>query len=33
MTASTITYMNGTTDYLTAEVNVNDANGTTAIQS
>ncbi|MFB0964963.1 MAG: hypothetical protein QMC36_04705 [Patescibacteria group bacterium] len=32
MTASTISYLNGTTDYLTAEIFVNDANGTTTIQ-
>lgn len=33
MTASTIAYMNGTTDYLTAETYVNDAVGATTIQS
>ncbi len=32
MTASTISYLNGTSDYLTAETLVNDANGTTTIQ-
>lgn len=33
MTATTISYLNGTTDYLTAEAFVNDAVGATTIQS
>lgn len=33
MTAATISYLNGTTDYLTAEAHTNNTVGTTVIQS